>query len=137
MAAQSGPMSNDDVVLMVTNKLSEKIIIGAIDNAANTGFDVTANGLVKLKKPDSKIAVSNAVILEVQKIAAAKQPRLSLTNADVIAMVAGGLGDEIILRAMENAASTSFDTSPKGLVDLKVAKVNDKVVQQMQKASAK
>jgi hypothetical protein len=52
-------------------------------------------------------------------------------------MVAGGLGDEIILRAMENAASTSFDTSPKGLVDLKVAKVNDKVVQQMQKASAK
>jgi hypothetical protein len=60
-----------------------------------------------------------------------------LTNTDVITMVAGSVGDEIILKAMDNAASTSFDTSPRGLVDLKVAKVSDKIIQQIQKPSTK
>jgi hypothetical protein len=131
--AQSGqPLTNADIVLMVTNKIDEKIILTTIDSAEQTAFDTTANGLLTLRKPDSKTTVRDKLVLEVQKVAAQKQPRLVLKNTDVLTMVAGGLSGEIVRAAIDTAGSTAFDMSPRGLVDLKAGGVSDDIARHMQ-----
>jgi hypothetical protein len=47
--AAQAPMSNDDVVQMVTSGLSEDVVIGAI-SANDVSFDVSARSLLALKK---------------------------------------------------------------------------------------
>ncbi len=53
-----------------------------------------------------------------------------MTNDDVIKMVKGGLGEDIVLQAI-NSAEPGFDTTPDGLVKLKQGGVSDKVIQQI------
>lgn len=58
-----------------------------------------------------------------------------MTNDDVIKMVKGGLGEEIVIQSI-NSAEPKFDTSPDGLVKLKQGGVNDRIIQQMMNRSA-
>ena len=55
-----------------------------------------------------------------------------MTNADVIKMVKGGLGDATVLQAID-AAEAGFDTSPDGLVMLKGGGVSDAVIQRVRR----
>lgn len=54
-----------------------------------------------------------------------------MSNADVIAMVAAGLGNDVILAAVTGSVEKKFDTSVDGLVALKNAKVPDGVIAAM------
>jgi hypothetical protein len=136
--AQAKPITNDDVVLMVTNKIDDKIILTAIDSAPATAFDTTPAGLAKLRHPssDSKVVIKHKLILEVQKVAALKQPRHLVTSADIVAMVAGDLDQNEILEAIDTASSTEFDVSPVGLVALKNGGVSDLTIAHMQDVAA-
>ena len=53
-----------------------------------------------------------------------------MTNDDVIKMVQGGLGEAIVLQAIDGA-EPAFDTSPDGLVKLKQGGVGDAVIQRI------
>ncbi|HET9766794.1 MAG TPA: hypothetical protein VFS60_08095 [Thermoanaerobaculia bacterium] len=53
-------------------------------------------------------------------------------NADVIEMVKAGLPEDVILTAIADAENPSFDTSPKGLIELGKAKVSKKIMQRIQ-----
>ena len=53
-----------------------------------------------------------------------------MTNDDVIKMVKGGLGEAIVLQAIDGA-EPAFDTSPDGLVKLKQGGVGDAVIQRI------
>lgn len=65
--------------------------------------------------------------------AAAAPPGLG--NADVIAMVEGGVPTEIVLTSIDDAESCSFDTSPAGLIALTKAKVGTDVLKKIQSKS--
>lgn len=54
-----------------------------------------------------------------------------MSNTDVIAMVGAGLGNDVILAAVNGTVEKKFDTSVDGLVALKNAKVPDVVVAAM------
>ncbi len=58
-----------------------------------------------------------------------------MTNDDVIKMVKGGLGEDVVIQSI-NAAEPKFDTSPDGLVKLKQGGVNDRIIQQIMSRSA-
>jgi len=61
--AQTGPkpLTNDDVVAMFKGGLGESIIIGAIQSQ-DTNFDISATGLLQLKKSDIPAKIMDAVI---------------------------------------------------------------------------
>jgi hypothetical protein len=130
-------MSNADVITMVTGKVSDGVILTAIHNATASAFDVTSKGLVSLKSN----GVKDKIVVAIQRAAADKQaasgPRLALTNADILAMVAGKLSTDVIVAAINTASTTAFDVSPTGLVELKAGGVSEKVTQTMQRRSAK
>jgi len=54
-----------------------------------------------------------------------------VTNADVVRMVAAGLSDDVVVRAIRAAPATAFDISPNGIVDLHAQKVSDRVIAAM------
>src|ERR1700730_7276510 len=59
-------------------------------------------------------------------------PTKSVTNADVVSMVTVRLSDDVILGAVQQAATTDFDLSPEALIALKNDGVSDRVLQAMQ-----
>lgn len=63
-------------------------------------------------------------------------PPPAMTNAVVIQMVSAGLNDEIIVSAIQGAAVKTFDVSPSGLIQLKTAKVSDRVIVAMQSGTS-
>lgn len=56
----------------------------------------------------------------------------AMTNKDVLAMVAGGVAEDIVLTAIDDAELCAFDTSPTGLVELSKAKVPKTIIQRLQ-----
>jgi hypothetical protein len=58
------------------------------------------------------------------------QAEITLTNNDVVAMISSGLSVEVV-NAKIVSSRCNFDTSPKGLADLKAANVPDAVVVMM------
>lgn len=74
-----------------------------------------------------------AVTLTYQAGAQRGQPPVqpAMTNADVIDMTKAGLGEAVILAAIQQAARKAFDTSAKALVALKQAGVTDNVLRAM------
>lgn len=139
-ASQAGAkeaLTNDQIVMMVQNKLSDSVIQTAISSAHATAFDTTPSGLLELRSG----GVKDKIILDIQRLAqkqAPTGPRIVMTNDLVISMVSGRvkLSEAVVIAAIQNAAETAFDVSPKGLIDLKVGGVNDKVVQMMQRQSS-
>lgn len=59
----------------------------------------------------------------------------SMTNTDVINLVAAKLGDAVIITAIQSAPRADFDLSPKGLIALKQNGASDAVIAAMQKAT--
>jgi hypothetical protein len=55
-----------------------------------------------------------------------------MTNGDVISMIKGGVPEEIVLNAIENAEECSFDTSPAGLIELSKAKIGKEILKRIQ-----
>ncbi|HVF58353.1 MAG TPA: hypothetical protein VNJ70_00850 [Thermoanaerobaculia bacterium] len=58
-----------------------------------------------------------------------------MANADVIAMIKGGVPEEIVLNAIDSAEQCAFNTAPTGLIELSKAKVGKEVLQRMQDKS--
>jgi hypothetical protein len=56
----------------------------------------------------------------------------TMTNSDVIQMVAAGLSEQVISTSIRQAAAKAFDLSPAGLIALKNGKVSDAVMLAMQ-----
>ncbi len=54
-----------------------------------------------------------------------------MDNADVLALIAAGLSDDIVIAKIHTAPFTNFDTSVKGLESLKAAKVSNVVIRVM------
>ena len=54
-----------------------------------------------------------------------------MSNADVIALAAAGLPDDIVIAKIQAASLTNFDTSLDGLKSLKAANVSDAVIRVM------
>lgn len=64
------------------------------------------------------------------------QPAATISNADVIAMVTAGLSEPLILTAIRQAPSRTFDVTAAGLIGLKKANVSDAVIAVMQGSAA-
>jgi hypothetical protein len=132
------PLTNDEIVMMVKSRLSEGVILTAIETAPSTSFDTTPTGLLALRTGN----VRDKVILAIQKAASEKDKRASkfvMTNDDVIKMSSGKvrMSDAVITAAIQYAPATAFDVSPKGLVDLKMGKVSSNVIQIVQKTGTR
>lgn len=56
---------------------------------------------------------------------------LAFGNEDVMQLLAAGMSEEIVLKAINTASPASFDTSAKGLIALKKAGASDVVIQQV------
>jgi hypothetical protein len=56
----------------------------------------------------------------------------AITNEDVIKMVRAGLSSSIILSTIDSAKTTKFDLTPDGLVSLKNAGIDDRLIEAMQ-----
>lgn len=52
----------------------------------------------------------------------------AMVNADVVEMVRAGIGDAVIIAAIQNAKTHAFDVRPGALVDLKKAGVSDVIL---------
>ena len=61
----------------------------------------------------------------------ASEPQ-GMTNDDVISMIKGGVPEEIVINAIENAEQCAFDTSPAGLIELTKAKVGKEILRRIQ-----
>lgn len=60
----------------------------------------------------------------------------TLTNQDIVAMVSGGLSEQVIVTAIQQSTKRDFDLSPNGLLDLKKRGVSDSLISEMQRAAA-
>jgi hypothetical protein len=64
---------------------------------------------------------------------AAAPPSKALRNQQIIDMAKAGLGDDIIMLAIEKAPATDFETTPDALITLSKAGVSKSVIAKMQK----
>jgi len=131
--AQTGPLSNDDVTRMVKSGLKESIVLSSILDAPSTAFDTTAQGLVALKTAGISNKLVDAIQTRSQKDPTPTVARTILTNDDVITMTAGRLSSDIILKAIHDARSARFDVSPDGLIQLHTGRVDNAVIEAIQK----
>jgi hypothetical protein len=60
------PLTNDDIVQMVSNGLQEEVVIGAI-SASDVSFDVSPNALLRLKKANVNDKIIQAVLAAQKK----------------------------------------------------------------------
>jgi hypothetical protein len=65
-------------------------------------------------------------------VTAVAQTRGPLTNDDIVKMARAGLSSSIIITTIETAPAVAFDVSPAGLIELKSAGVEDRIVESMQ-----
>lgn len=59
----------------------------------------------------------------------------TVTNGSVVEMLQAGLSDDVIFTAIGTAKKTSFDVTPKGLIQLAGAKASKKLIQHIQAVS--
>lgn len=71
------------------------------------------------------------------KSLAATEAPAALGNREVIDMAVAGLTEDVILTAIQDAAETAFDASPKGLIELSKGGVSKKIIQRIQALAAK
>jgi hypothetical protein len=81
------------------------------------------------------VCLASAVVSASHQIPSPAQAA-AMTNADVVNMVRAGLSEDVIRRAIRQAAARSFDLGPTGLIDLKKAGVPDSVIAVMQGAGS-
>jgi hypothetical protein len=94
------------------------------------------------------LAIATLVTLSAQAMAQTAQtkappsPRPALapkamTNADVVKMVQGGLGDDLIVTAIRKTSRTAFDLTADGLLQLKGSGVSNAILRVMLDPTAK
>jgi hypothetical protein len=76
----------------------------------------------------SAVAMLVACVAESRPAAA---QRVAVTNDDVVRMVAAGLSDDVVVRAIRSATAPRFDTSPDALIALRAQKVSNTVIAAM------
>lgn len=76
-------------------------------------------------------AVMLSALLLSALAATSQQLTTSMSNKDVMDMVALGLSDDVVIDKIHSATATAFDTSLDGLKALKAAKVSDAVIRAM------
>ena len=69
--AAGPPLTNTDVIKLVAARLSDAVIVTAIESAPRADFDLTTNALIALKQNGA----SDAVIAAMQKAMLANRPR--------------------------------------------------------------
>ena len=82
----------------------------------------------------SAVSLRLAVLLVLALTEAAfaqSQTGEALTNDDIVKMVRAQLSTNIIIATMESA-NVKFDLSPNGLIGLKAAGVEDRIIEAMQ-----
>jgi hypothetical protein len=72
-----------------------------------------------------------AAALAASAALAGQKAARTLSNDDIVAMVKAGLGDPVVIAAIEQAGDAQFDTSPASLVALRRAGVPDAVLRAM------
>jgi hypothetical protein len=83
---------------------------------------------------EAPIARVSAALVQYQRL---KQFNDAVTNQSVIDMLRAGLAEDVVLTAIDSAAHTAFDVSPKGLIQLADAKASKRLIQRIQTAAAK
>jgi uncharacterized protein YcfJ len=99
---------------------------GAIVGAAAGALAGGLVGNAADAREERDAAVAHAAYME--------QVRQSLTNVDLIRMAQSGLGDDVIITAVQTRGG-QFDLSPDGMIQLKQQGVSDRVIQAVQQAS--
>lgn len=91
MAQGSKPMTNDDVISMVKNVLPESVIVSAI-KTNDTNFDVSAAGLINLKKAGVSAKVMEAMLAAVGNRKSGPSPLASDSIAPATSMQSANVG---------------------------------------------
>lgn len=86
--------------------------------------------------PDTQVVTAEVVPDKPKASAPTSKLDSIMTNADVVELVAAGLSDEVVAKAVRAAKLREFDLTPPGLIALKKAKVPDVVISAMQDAAA-
>jgi curli biogenesis system outer membrane secretion channel CsgG len=124
----------------VLKTVSSKIGTASVTEVDEQSATATFTGSGTAKVGDAVHPVSAAeqeTLTPVQPPApAAPAAPQGLTNQDVITMVKGGLGENMILRAIDSQ-DTNFDISAKGLLQLKKAGVPPKIMDAVVTAAGK
>ncbi|MGH7524478.1 MAG: hypothetical protein ACREK8_09240 [Gemmatimonadales bacterium] len=125
-------LTNESVISMVTAKVPKSLIVTKVQNTKST-FDITPSGLLQLNNGK----VSGDVIKMMMTAAgnAKGAPKETLTNDDVIKMVAGGLSKDIILAKVQ-MSKPDYDLTTSGIINLNQNKVSQDVVKAMMAASS-
>jgi len=87
------------------------------------------------------LIASLIAVIGVASLSAAQQPRKTrpqrapaapasapITNDDVIQLVKGGIGDDLIVARIQQTSDRAFDLSTKGMLDLKAAGVSERLM---------
>jgi hypothetical protein len=106
--------------------VGEYALMLGTQNAGIFSFGVSAAAVAKTPIP------SESAPTEREPTALAGRPRLSrsLVNSDVIQMAKAGLGDGVILKAIQSHG-TAFDLSTEALIELKGAGVSEVIIEEM------
>lgn len=117
-------LQNEDIISMTTAKVAKNIMVDRI-KAGTNNFRMSAHDMVGLKQ--AKVA---DIIFEEMFLVSDNMP--ILTNQDIIALHQGKLSQNVIIKRIQHS-DTQFNTEPEALIDLKTAKVPDKIVEIMMK----
>jgi len=125
-------LTNESVISMVTAKVPKSLIVTKVQNT-KSDFDITPSGLLQLN--NGKVADDVIRMMMTAAGNAKGATKESLTNDDVIKMVAGGLGKDIILAKVQ-MSKPDYDLTTSGLINLNNNKVSQDVVKAMMTASS-
>lgn len=90
------------------------------------------DNLMKLKNISLFLFLTALLLLPIS----AQQNKGILKNADVVLMSQKGLGDDVIIKAIETSEA-NFATSTAALIQLHDSKVSDNIIKAMQDAQAR
>jgi hypothetical protein len=126
-SAQSGNLSNDDLMKLAKSGLSEEFILGVIDQqGSRLSTDVAS--LVELKRAGLSERVIGA--------ATRKSPSSEALNSDsILSLTRGGFSDNFILQTMDRNPG-KFSASAARIVELKAAGVSERVLSKMVKEAS-
>ncbi len=123
-AAGQKVLINEDIVAMTSARVAKDVIIDRIKSGSNN-FRLGSEDMVALKQ-----AKVSDVIFEEMFLVTENMP--TLRNEDIIILHQGKLSQNIIIKRIQHS-ETQFNLEPDALIELKVAKVPDKIVAVMMK----
>lgn len=124
------------VLKTVTSKIGTAAITEVDEQSATATF--TGSGTAKVGDAVHALSAVEQATLAAAEPTPPSSPAApqGLTNQDVITMLKGGVGENMVLRAI-NSQDTNFDISAKGLLQLKKAGVPPKIMDAVLSAAGK